>query len=161
MEEINVLKRLFDKKILSVLDIIVNDNSNEGLYLREIAKKSRVSPASTHRILNKLLALELINQTKIKQIKLYKINKLKQTKFLHNLLKKDIRIINLFVGLVKEIQGINAIILHGEEQHDRANVLLIGNNIDSAKIKEICGELQTKHKFTISPLLTFLSSIFI
>ena len=86
MEEINVLKKLFDKKIFSVLDIIVNDNSNEGLYLREIAKKSRVSPASTHRILNKLLALELINQTKIKQLKLYKINKLKQTKFLHNLL---------------------------------------------------------------------------
>ena len=90
MDEINVLKGLFDKKILSILDILINDKSDEGLYLREIAKKSRVSAASTHRILNKLLDLEIINQTKIKQLKLYKANRTKQTKFLHNLLKKDI-----------------------------------------------------------------------
>lgn len=147
-----MLKGLFDKKILSILDILVNDKSNEGLYLREIAKKSRVSPASTHRIINKLLTLELINQTKIKQLKLYKINKSNQTKFLHNLLKKDIRVINLFVDLIKQMDQVQAIILHGEEQADRANVLLIGEGIDNAKIKEICGELQTKHRFTISPL---------
>ena len=147
-----MLKGLFDKKILSVLDILINDKSDEGLYLREIAKKSRVSPASTHRILNKLLALELINQIKIKQLKLYKINISKQTKFLHNLLKKDIRVINLFVDTIKEIHEIQAVILHGEER-DRANVLLIGEGINNAKVKEICGELQTKHKFTISPLV--------
>ena len=152
MEELNTLKELFDKKILSILDVLINDNSNEGLYLREIAKKAKVSPASTHRILNKLSNLKLINQIKIKQIKLYKINKTEKTKFLNNLLKKDIRVMNLFVEMISKLHGINSIILHGEEQHDRANVLLIGTNIDSAKVKEICGELQQKHKFTISPL---------
>lgn len=152
MEELNILKELFDKKILSVLDILINDKSNEGLYLREIAKKSKVSPASTYRILKKLLDLELINQNKIKQLKLYKTNKSKQTKFLHNLLKKDIRAINLFVDIIKEIKNVDSIILHGEEP-ERANILLIGENIDNAKIKEICGKLQEKHKFTISPLV--------
>ena len=153
MDEINVLKGLFDKKILSILDILVNDNSSEGLYLREIAKKTRVSPASTHRILNKLMAMELVNQTRIKQLKLYKINKIKKAEFLHNLLKKDVIVINLFVDMIKEINNINAVILHGQEQQDRANVLLIGESINSARIKEICGDLQTKHRFTISPLV--------
>ena len=151
MDEIDVLKELFDKKIFSILDVLINDNSSEGLYLREIAKKSKVSPASTHRILNKLMKMNIINQIKIKQLKLYKMDRTKPG-FLHNLLKKDIRAINLFVDMVKELGGIDAIILHGEEQ-DRANVLLIGTDIDNAKVKEICGELQTKHKFTISPLV--------
>jgi DNA-binding transcriptional ArsR family regulator len=152
MEEINVLKGLFDKKILSILDILINDNSEEGLYLREISKKTRVSPASTHRILNKLMDMELVNQIKIKQLKLYKINKNKKTRFLHNLLKKDIRVINLFVDMIKELDNVESVILHGEEP-DRANVLLIGQGIDNAKVKEICGNLQTKHRFTISPLV--------
>jgi DNA-binding transcriptional ArsR family regulator len=153
MDEINLLKGLFDKKILSILDILVNDKSEEGLYLREISKKSKVSPASTYRILKKLMEMNIIKQTKIKQLKLYKADKTKQTEFLYKLLKKDIRIINLFVDMAKEIDNIQAIILHGQEQADRANVLLIGEGINSAKIKEICGSLQTKHRFTISPLV--------
>lgn len=153
MEELNVLKGLFDKKILSILDILVNDNSEEGLYLREIAKKSKVSPASTYRILKKLVEMDIASQKKIKQLKLYKSNKTKKTEFLYNLLKKDVRIISLFVDMIQEIKPVQAVILHGEEQMDRANVLLIGEGIDNAKVKEICGELQTKHKFTISPLV--------
>jgi ACT domain-containing protein len=48
--------------------------------------------------------------------------------------------------------GLHAIVLHGEEAKDRANVLLIGNNINSDKIKEICGEIKEEQGFIISPL---------
>jgi len=44
------------------------------------------------------------------------------------------------------------ILLHGEEARDRANVLLIGDDIDSGKIKEICGSIKEEHNFIISPL---------
>ncbi len=153
MQQAEVLGELFDKKILAVLGVLVNDSGKEGLYLREIAKNAKVSNATTYRIVQKLVKLQLVNQLKIKKLKLYKFKHSSGSEFLVNMLKKDIRVLEAFISQIKDLKGVQAVLLHGEESNERANVLIIGDNVDSGKIKEICGGIKEKYNFVISPLV--------
>ena len=152
MQDLEMLGGLFDNKILAVLAVLVNDMSG-GLYLREIAKYAKVSDASTFRIINKLIPLGIVEQMKIKKLKLYKFRNEPRTEFLYKMLKKDIQVMQLFVDQIKVVPGVQAVLLHGKESNQRANVLIIGLNVDSDKIKEICGSIKEKYNFIISPLV--------
>tara|TARA_Y100000310_G_scaffold258947_1_gene267501 strand:- start:544 stop:1083 length:540 start_codon:yes stop_codon:yes gene_type:complete len=151
IDNIKLLEELFDKKVLKVLKLFLADKDNE-FYLREVAKLSKVPVASTYRIITRLTALDIIDEKKIKKFKLYKINQNKNTEFLESFIKEDKRIIEKFVELASNIPNVESLILHGTEQKDRANVLIIGENIDSNLIKNICGELKEEYNFTVSAL---------
>jgi hypothetical protein len=153
MQQAEVLGDLFDKKILAILGVLVNCSDKEGLYLREIAKTAKVSNATTFRIVNKLVKLHLVAVVKIKKLKLYKFKHAPSSEFLVQMLKKDIRVLETFISLVKDFPGLQAVLLHGEESNERANLLLIGQDIDSGRVKEICGDIKEQYKFIISPLV--------
>ena len=155
MQDIETLTALFDNKILSILAVLANDTSGR-LYLREISKYSKVSDASTYRIIQKLIRLGLVEQMKIKKLKLYRFKNTDKTEFLFNMLKKDIKVLQLFIDEIKKLEGVQSILLHGKENNERANVLLIGSGIDSDKVKEICGSIKVNHNFIISPLILAL-----
>jgi len=152
MQTIEVLTELFDKKILNVLDAVINDKSG-GMYLSEVSKFANVSPATTYRIINKLVKLELIEEIKIKRLKLYKFKRSGKSEFLYQLFKKDVKILQMFIDKIKDVPELQAVVLHGEEAKDRANVLLIGGSIDSGKIKETCSEIKENYNFIIAPLI--------
>ena len=151
MDEINVLEELFDNKIISIIKFIL-ENQEKELYLQEIAEKSNVAPATGFRILQKLEKSGIIESRKIGKIKIYKVLDNKKTKLLSELFKEDKRIIQLFSEQIREIENVEAVILHGKEQKDKANILILGENIDPDKIKRICGEIKEKYKFNISAL---------
>ncbi|MBD3249236.1 helix-turn-helix domain-containing protein [Candidatus Woesearchaeota archaeon] len=153
MKDIELLQQLFDQKILSILQILANDNSEEGMYLREISKAAKVSPASTYRILVKLMDFEIIDPIVRKNSKFYKFRHTERTGFLYEMLKKDKQVLQLFIDKIRNIYEIKAVVLHGEESNQRANLMLIGENIDNGKIKEICGEIREKYDFIVSPLI--------
>ena len=129
MQEIELLRELFDKKTLNILNVIINDKS-EGMYLGEVSQASEVPKATTFRIVNKLVGIDVLHEIRIKRLKLYKFRRSGRTEFLFQLFKKDVKVLQIFINQIKEISGVEAIVLHGEEEKDRANVLLIGNNID-------------------------------
>ena len=151
MQAVDVLTELFDKKILAILNTIINDKTG-GMYLGEISKAANVPNATTYRILNKLVKVELIEEVKIKKLKLYKFKRSGKSEFLYKLFKKDVQVLKIFIEKVKNMPGLQAIVLHGEEAKDRANILLIGNNIDAGNVKEICAKIKEDHNFIISPL---------
>ncbi len=151
MENLNLLEELFDNKKLKVIKLFLQ-NKEKQFYLREIAKQTRVPIASTFRIVKKLMELELIKQIKINKFKLYKTADNDNIAFLETFLKEGKKMVQLFVEKVKELEGISSIILHGEETEEKANLLLIGTNIDSNEIKRICAEIKEQYKFAISPL---------
>lgn len=149
MEEIETLAALFDNKTISILAVLVNDTSG-GLYLREISKYSKVSDATTYRIINKIEKSGLLDVKKIKNLKLYKLKEEQSTSFLFRLLKKEIRVTSLFIDEVRKHMSIDMAILYGEESNQRANILLIGDVINAEKIKEIVGDIKIKHNFIIT-----------
>jgi DNA-binding MarR family transcriptional regulator len=152
MQELETLTALFDRKTIAILTSLANDNSKEGLYLREISKLSKVPDATTYRIIAKLVKAGIARQQSIKNLKLYTFNNNDKTVFLYRILKKEVRVVEIFVEKASAIPNVEAILLHGEDSSQRANILLIGNNIDPQPVKELCAMLNEKYKFVISPL---------
>jgi DNA-binding Lrp family transcriptional regulator len=151
MEDLDILEHLFDAKTLELLRFFMK-NPQEQYYLREIAKLSKLPVTSTYRLLNRFVSLGILKVVSIKNNKLYQIESNKTTDFLKTVLKLEPRILDAFVDKVKGFPGLSAVVLHGEEKEDRANILLIGENIDVNEMKMLCGEIREKYNFTITSL---------
>ncbi|MEM4267545.1 MAG: hypothetical protein QXK37_01810 [Candidatus Woesearchaeota archaeon] len=151
MEELEVLEGLFDKKVIRILKVFFRDRTKQ-FYLQEVSEQSNVPIATTSRILNKFAKNDIIEVQKVSRIKLYRLKGGKKTDFLGEIFKEDTHIIKLFISHVSKMPGIRRIILHGREQKDRANILLIGEGLDHGEIKRICAEIRDKYKFLISDL---------
>jgi len=151
MEEIQVLEELFDKKIISILKLLFADKTKE-YYLQEISENSNVSMATCSRILAKLNKLEIIEIHMISRFKLYRLHDNKKVMFLSKLFKEDLKILHKFVEEIKSIESVKSVILHGKETKDKANILLIGTEIDPGKVKSVCARIKEKYDFLVSPL---------
>lgn len=152
MENLNILEELFDQKMLRILRMFIADKEKQ-FYLREISKDANVPVATTARIIDKLLKLELIKLIVVKKFKLYQLNADNPNiKYLESFLREEKLILDIFVDAVKNLSGVTSIIQHGEIMKERANILILGENIDGAELKRIVAEIKEKYKFTISYL---------
>ena len=137
-----VLSKLLDEKKAAILRLLLN--TQEEMYLKEIADKSNVSMASSFRILKQLVALNIIQRQEWKTSIVYSAEKNEKTDFLKELFSDDFDGLKEFLQAVDHFAGIQQIILHGTRKKDKANILLIGENIDSLKIEETCKGLKDK-----------------
>jgi hypothetical protein len=83
---------------------------------------------------------------------LYVLNTGKNVEYLDTILKEERRIIDLFVEEARDLPGIQLIVQHGEERKEKANLLIIGNDVDPDEIKRICGEIKAAYTFNIHSL---------
>ncbi|MBC8495240.1 hypothetical protein H8D36_03745 [archaeon] len=151
METIELLGKLFDEKKLRVMNFFF-DNPEEEFYIREIAKKTKTPVATCFRIINKLKDLEILKENKIKKFKLYHLNKTKNTEFLQDLVAQKKSALNDFVEQMTTITEVEQAILHGREEKEKANVLLIGHNIPVEQIKRSVIDIKERYGFTIIDL---------
>jgi DNA-binding MarR family transcriptional regulator len=152
MESQKILETLFDKKILVILKLFLK-KKDQQFYLKEISKQTKVSLASTHRILNKLSDLGVIERTKIKHLKIYKLAENEKTKYLENVFEEKKTILDEFIEQAANVSGIKSIISYGREEKDKANLLIIGESIDNSLIREIIVKIKEKYNFTITHLV--------
>jgi DNA-binding MarR family transcriptional regulator len=152
MENKDILEQLIDPKIIKILRIFF-ENDKKQFYLREISQKTGVSAASTFRLLNRLVQLKIIDLIISAKFKTYLLSDNETTRFLGQLIKKEKQILQILVTRVKDIQGLDEVILYGKEDKDKANVLLIGNNIQTDEIKDVCSSIKEEFNYTISPLI--------
>ncbi|MBN1502330.1 hypothetical protein JW930_02200 [Candidatus Woesearchaeota archaeon] len=149
MESLEILENLFDTKMIDILRVFINNESKQ-YYQREIAKMTNTSPASTYRIMARLTELNILELTQIKKLKLYKLAQNKSTEFLKSFLKIEKRIVEAFVDQIKSLPGLQQVLTVGDDKEDRANLILIGENIDPAEIKRLCAGVKEKYSFTVS-----------
>jgi predicted transcriptional regulator with HTH domain len=142
-----VLEGLLAPSTLKILKLFIN-NEDQRYYLREIAKLTKVPPASTYRIIQDLVKLELLEVEHIKKFKLYRFNA-SHGSFLTNVLQDRKSAVVEFVNSIKEFDGIEMVVLHGQEDKNKANVLVIGNNMDIESIKRNSVYIADKYKFNI------------
>jgi len=146
-----VLSNLIDKKKAAILKLLIN--STDELYLKEISEKARVPLASTFRILQELVSQEILERKEWKNSKTYKCKENDKMIFLRDLFYEEFDGLSEFVKNVKIIEEIQEIILHGTKKKNKANVLLIGNNINADKIDQVCNEIKEKgFEITFMPL---------
>jgi hypothetical protein len=148
----NILEEFFDKKELAVLKLFLFDNMDK-FYLCEVSKKARVPIATTFRIVNKFKAIGIVDETLIKRTKLYSLSQNKSTKTLSELFEEKKTLLDEFNETVSKLDGVQMIVGHGEDAKDRANVIIIGTNLDMKVIKEKVGEIKEKYNFSILELV--------
>lgn len=147
MDAGKILEDLFDKKTLAVLRHL-STNPDKQYYLREISKTTRVPIATVYRIVNRLVALEVIQVNKIKRMKLYQYGQGKEGKFVEQLIEVRKGAVEEFVELCRQIPEIQQVILHGRKQKDRANFLIIGENIPTGPLVEAQAKIKETMDFT-------------
>lgn len=149
MESGKLLESLFDKKTLNILKLFLK-RKEQQLCLQEVAKYSRVPLSSTHRIVNKLLDLELIERIKVKHLKVYGLKQNEKTRYLDAIFEEKKTIIDEFVESIMSITQIESIILHGKEEKEKASILIIGEGIDNEIIRQAIIKIKEKYNFTIT-----------
>ena len=137
-----VLATLIDSKKAAILRIILN--SKDEMYLKEIAEKSNVPITSAFRILQEFVNLEILQKRHWKTSKLYLCQSNEKVEFLKDLFQEEFDGLQEFVDTVSGISGINNIILHGARKNGKANVLLLGENIDVNPVESACLKLREK-----------------
>jgi len=152
MENKDILEQLIDQKTIKILRIFF-ENDKKQFYLREISKITGVSGASTFRLLNKLVNIKVINLISAAKFKIYTLADNETTRFLGQLIKKEKQILQILITRVKSIEGLEEVILYGKEEKDKANILLIGNDIPADVIKSVCSGMKEEFNYTITPLI--------
>ncbi|MGV8169348.1 MAG: winged helix-turn-helix domain-containing protein [Candidatus Nanoarchaeia archaeon] len=151
MDKKKILETLFDKKIIKVLRLLIN-NPDREFYLREISKLTKVSPATTHRILKSLKELDLVQEKKNRYLKLYTANQ-KNLAMFSELLEDKSAALREFVETIQVVQGVQQIILHGEGDKDKANVIIVGDEAGKEAVNSKVVEIKERFNFTIIYML--------
>jgi len=152
MPDTEVIKQLFDKKILRIIEVFVKHRGKQ-FYLRELSRESGVSPATTYRILRKLVQSGFVEEIVLSKFKVYQLIINDKTKGLVKLLRDEINALDIFVKVMKDVEGIDTVILHGKKTSSTANLLLIGSEAAAARIQEVVSEIKEKYSFTIDFLI--------
>lgn len=153
MEQGKILEELFDKKTLAVLRLL-SQNPDKQYYLREIAKATRVPVATVFRITKRLVAMGVVSEIRIKlKMKLYQYGSGKESKFVEQLIEIRRGAVEEFVDACKAIDGIQQIILHGKRLKDKANILIIGQNVAKEPLGRAVTKIKEETGFTILYLL--------
>ncbi len=148
MEPAKLLEGLFDRKKMGIIKYLL-DHPEQEFGVRELAKAARVPPATTHRILQVLVKMELVETRRIRQLKLYRLSQNKATAFLDDLLAVKKSAIEEFLEGVKGVPGVQEVLQHGKATKEKVSLLVVGENVDTATLSRLVGEIKDRYKFTI------------
>jgi len=151
MENLDILEQLFDKKTLDVLRIFYKNDTKE-FYIREVSRLTKVPLATSFRIVRKLVKLKLVNEIRLAKFKVYVLSDNENTRFLGQVIKKQKQALQVFVTKIKNLKGLQKILIQGKEEKDRANIILIGNDMPLNEIKQVCLAIKEQLNYIVSPL---------
>ena len=123
----------------------------------EAARAAKLAPATAYRIIRTLLTMDVVEERRIKKLRLYRMAQNRETKFLDELLAAKKSAIEEFVELASQVPGVMEIVQLGKPSKERVSILVIGENVDPVPIGRIETEIRTTYKFailqtTLSPL---------
>ncbi|MFP4117321.1 MAG: hypothetical protein ACLFTR_00185 [Candidatus Woesearchaeota archaeon] len=149
MSEKDLLESLFDDKLVRVLRVFFQF-AQKKFYLKEVSEYSKVSMATAHRILTRLVKLNIITEIKISKFKVYQLAVNERTDFLSEFIKGSVKVTEVFVDMIKDDPSIQSVILVGKESESKANLIIIGDSVDGEKLKLATSEIKEKYNYKIT-----------
>ncbi len=143
---------LIDPKLAAILGVFIKNPNNE-YCLNEVTEESKVPVATTHRMLRKLLKLNLVKFNKIKTLRLYSLNENDAIVYLSPLFEDSDAHISEFIEAVRNDPNIDNITQYGKETKDRVNLLVIGRNVNPEPIKVNIYNIKEKYSITLNTLV--------
>ena len=147
----DILAEIFDNKKIAVIKLLIQ-NPDKKFYLQEISQQSTVPVATTLRILQKLCNCSVVDEVRISRLKLYQIAQNENTTSLEKLFAQDKQALEDFSEQISKLKNVEQVIVHGKKSASKANVLIIGNEVNADMVERLIKEIMQKHKFTISYL---------
>ncbi|MFA5856929.1 MAG: PAS domain-containing protein [Candidatus Pacearchaeota archaeon] len=142
-----ILKEIFDKKIVSILEVFVNE-PNRTFTISEISKLAEVNITATFRIIRKLVTKRFIKIKFIGKMKFYQLEKNDNISQLLNFLDKNSKPLESFVEESSKIENVEIIILDNKTK-ESAKFFFIGEEINNEKIKKISDKIKDKFDINI------------
>lgn len=147
MKEIDVLRELFDRKVISVVNVFL-EYPERHFSLSEVSNMAKVHIATTFRVLNKLMEKDFVRIVLIGKSKFYQLKRGEKSMMLFRFLKKEGDQLSNFVDQVKEKTRVRKVVLE-TKGNNFAKILLVGNFLPTDKIKDIANDIKEKHSFKI------------
>jgi len=148
MGETDILKELFDEKILKVLDALIA-HPEKKFYLSEISSVAGVNISTVFRILNKLTEQQFVKQIAMGKIRFYQFNRNEKTLSLLKMLKKEEVPMQEFIEKIKMHPRIKRVILESLNKKE-ANVIIVGDFLPQDRISKISDEIRMKYDLKIN-----------
>jgi DNA-binding transcriptional ArsR family regulator len=152
LEPTKLLEELFDRKRMILVKLFL-DHPEQEYGIREAAKAAKLAPATSYRIIRTLLKLGLVEERRVKRLRLYRAAQNRETRFLDELLAVRKTAIEEFVEFTAQLAGVAEIILHGKPTKEKASILVIGENVDASALSRIVGDIKVRLNFTILHLV--------
>jgi len=149
---IDVLTGLLDQKLIKVISLFAK-NPEKKFYLSEVSKLSNVNPATTFRILKKLVKENIIIPIVIGKVRVYQLSGGERAKSLSEFLKKDyveeVTPLEVFLDKIKLVPHISKIILDSKTQNS-AKLIIVSEFTLKDRILRICDDVYNRFKFKIN-----------
>ncbi len=146
MEQIEILRKLFDEKIIIIINNFL-DNPEKKFSLTQISSLSKINVSTTLRILDKLVKQEVIELILMGKSKSYKLKQSEKTLTLNKILRKEDHL-QEFVERLKKDSKIKKIILEVKNEKG-AKLLIVGNLLAKEKINALAKDIENKYNFKI------------
>lgn len=146
MENIDLLRKLFDEKIILTLNIFL-DNPQEKFSLTQISANSGINNATTIRIINKLISQNILELTRMGKSKAYGLKQSQKTLLLALMIKKEEQI-SEFMELATGMKGIEKILLDSRDKSG-AKFIFVTSSTKKDELNSLCKKMQTKYNYQI------------
>jgi DNA-binding MarR family transcriptional regulator len=146
--EMDVLKDLFDEKIISVISLFI-ENPEKKYFLSDVANSTKINITTTFRILNKLVEKSFLKPTIVGKVRLYQLEKNEKTMELMKILKSGSSPLNEFIEDISVHPRIRKIILESKDKNS-AKVLIVGDFLPQEKINKAIEKIKQKDNFKIN-----------
>jgi PAS domain S-box-containing protein len=143
----DILKEIFDKKIISVLEVFVSE-PERTFSISEVSSIANVNITATFRIIRKLVTKRFIQIKLIGKMKFYQLEKNENISQLLNFLNKNTKPLEIFVEESSKIENIDTIILD-KKTKESAKFFFVGEEINNEKIKKISEKIKDKFNMNI------------
>jgi len=144
----NILKDLFDEKVIEIIDLFL-ENPEKKYSLTDISNTTKINIATTFRIVKKLVEKEFVTPVKIKKVNIYKLAENEKTKALSKLLKKESEPLQKFTKELSKYSRVKKIILDSKEDHT-LKILIVGDSVPKEKINNLCREIKKEFETEIN-----------
>ena len=153
MEEMDLLKQLFDEKIVKILSVFAK-YPERRFYLTEITKLTKVNVSTTFRILGKLVEKEFLKDMIIGRTRFYQLNNNEKTQRIVKILKfggekaTSSTPLNDFIERIRQIGRIKKVLLKTKDS-TKATLILVGDFIPMERVHRATDEIQKKTQYEI------------
>ncbi|RMD45942.1 hypothetical protein D6829_00720 [Candidatus Pacearchaeota archaeon] len=143
------LSGLLDEKLVKIISLFVR-YPEKKFYLSEVSKLSGVNNTSTFRILNRLVAQEIIKPTVIGRVRVYQLAKSEKAYQLAKIIKSEekIDVLDLFVNRVKIMPRVRKIILDSRVGNV-AKLIIVSDFSLKERINRVCKEIYEDKGFKV------------